>query len=314
MQIARRDYAAASDRPSAEPAMKVGFIGLGIMGAPMALNILKRGHDLVVYNRTAAKARPLTEAGATLATTPQDISDVDVLFTVVSDGPAEEAMLFDTGLIDRLPRQCVHVSTSTVGVATTRRLAAAHRERGRPYVAAPVVGRAIDMAPAGKLFVIAAGPADSLARCAPLFAAVGQRTFEFGADPAAATAVKLATNFLTAAALEAMGEAFALSGQYGVRGADFYEFITGTLYSCIPYRTFGKLIEEDRYVPANFVVPLGLKDVKLALDAGEQVGLAMPAANVVRDHFVQAIAQGYADEDWSVIARVIANGVSRPRQ
>lgn len=291
--------------------MKVGFIGLGLMGAPMALNMLKGGHHLVVYNRTVAKARPLLEAGATLAPSPAEIGDVDVLVTCVADGPAEEALLFDTGLIDRLPAACIHMASSTVGMNTVRRLMAGHGKHGRPYVAAPVVGRAMDMAPAGKLFVIAAGPADALARCAPLFAAIGQRTFGFGGDPMAATAVKLAINFMTAAAIEAMGEAFALSSQYGVKRGDFYDFITGTLYPAVPYKTFGKLIEEDRYLPANFVVPLGLKDIKLALEAGEQAGLAMPAANVIRDHFVQAIAQGYGSEDWSVIARVIAASVAR---
>jgi 3-hydroxyisobutyrate dehydrogenase-like beta-hydroxyacid dehydrogenase len=292
--------------------MNVGFIGLGLIGAPMALNILKQGHHVVAYNRTAGKARRLAEAGARLAAKPEDIGDVDVLVTCVSDGPAEEAVMFDTGLIDRLPKSCIHVTSSTVGVETTRRLIAAHGRHGRPYVTAPVVGRAVDMAPAGKLFVIAAGPAEALGRCAPLFSAVGQRTFEFGPDQTAATAVKLAINFLTCSAMEAMGEAFTLTSQYGVKRSDFYEFITGTLFNATPYKGYGKFIEEDRYVPANFMAPLGLKDIKLALDAAERVGLAMPLANILRDHLVQAIAQGYGNEDWSVIARVVANSV-KPR-
>ena len=287
--------------------MKVGFIGLGIMGAPVAMNILKDGHQLVAYNRTPDKARPLLEAGARIVTSPDDIGDVDVLVTCVSDGVAEEALLFDGGLINRLPKDCVHMSSTTVGIGTARKLAEAHAERGIIYVAAPVLGRAVDMAAERKLFVIAAGAPEGLARCAPLFAAIGQRTFEFGADPITATAVKLAINFLTASAIETMGEAFALTGQYGVKPADFYEFMTSTLYPAAPYKSYGKLIAQDRFVPANFVVPLGLKDVRLALEAAELANLTLPVANVMRDHLIQALAQGYRDEDWAVVARVIRN-------
>src|ERR1700685_2573327 len=135
--------------------MHVGFIGLAIMGAPMALNIAKRGHRLTVYNRTEGKARPLIEAGATLAKTPHDIGDVDVLMTCVADGPAEESILFDRGLIDQLPHSCVHVSCTTMGVDSARKLTAEHGKRGRAFVAAPVLGRAVDMARGGQLFVIA---------------------------------------------------------------------------------------------------------------------------------------------------------------
>ncbi|HXL65112.1 MAG TPA: NAD(P)-dependent oxidoreductase [Xanthobacteraceae bacterium] len=294
--------------------MHVGFIGLGIMGAPMALNIAKRGHRLTVYNRTPDKARAVVEAGATLAKTPHDIGDVDVLMTCVADGAAEDAIFFGHGLIDQLPKSCVHVSCTTMGIDSARKLTAEHGKRGRAFVAAPVLGRAVDMAPAGKLFVIAAGPAEALKRCAPLFEAVGQRTFEFGAEPERAIAVKLAVNFMGLTNIEGMAEAFALTGQYGVQKSAFYEFITSTLFGTPLYKSYGKLIEQDTFKPANFAVPLGLKDIKLAIDAGEKVNLAMPAAGVVRDHLVQALAQGYGEEDWSVIARVITNGLKAPQR
>jgi 3-hydroxyisobutyrate dehydrogenase-like beta-hydroxyacid dehydrogenase len=293
--------------------MHVGFIGLGIMGAPMALNIRKRGHALTVYNRTPGKDRALIEAGAKTVAAPQDIGPVDVLISCIADGPAEEATLLDSGLIDRLPQDCIHVSCTTMGVDTARKLTAAHKKRGRAFIAAPVLGRAVDMAPAGKLFVIAAGPADAIARCKPLFEAVGQRTFTFGSDPANAIAVKLAVNFMGLTNIEGMAEAFALTAQYGVDRAAFYEFLTNTLFSTPLYKAYGKLIEEDNFTPANFAVPLGLKDIKLAIDAAERVNLALPAANVVRDHLVQAIAQGYREEDWSVIARVVANNLRAPK-
>jgi 3-hydroxyisobutyrate dehydrogenase-like beta-hydroxyacid dehydrogenase len=293
--------------------MNVGFIGLGIMGTPMALNILKRGHTLTVNNRTPEKTRPLQEAGAAVVASPADIGDVDVLITVVADDAAERAVLLDSSLIDRLPRTCVHMSCTTLGIETAQKLAAEHGKRGRIYVAAPVLGRAVDMAPAGKLFVIAAGAAEGLARCAPLFAAIAQRAFEFGPDPVTAVAVKLAVNFLSFSAIEAMAEAFTLTEQYGVRRSDFYEFITSTLFGAPPYQSYGKLIERNSYRPANFAIPLGLKDIKLVLDAAEKVNLAMPLASVARDYLLRAIAQGYEDEDWSVITRVVANKLTSPK-
>jgi 3-hydroxyisobutyrate dehydrogenase-like beta-hydroxyacid dehydrogenase len=290
--------------------MKVGFIGLGIMGEPIAMNILKDGHALAPYNRTPEKAQSLKEAGATIVGSPDEIGDVDVLVTCVSDGFAEEALFFEQGLIDRLPKTCVHMSSTTIGVPTTRRLVEAHAARGRLFVTAPVLGRAVDMAAARKLFVIAAGPAEGLTRCKPLFEAISQRAFVFGDDPVTATAVKLAVNFLSITAIEAMGEAFALTGRYGVKPDDFYEFMTGSLFPAPPYKAYGRLIAQDSFTPANFVVPLGLKDVRLAMEAGELVDMPLPSAGVVRDHLVQALAQGYSQEDWSVIARVIRNNLT----
>jgi 3-hydroxyisobutyrate dehydrogenase-like beta-hydroxyacid dehydrogenase len=197
-----------------------------------------------------------------------------------------------------------------MGIPTARRLAEGHAAQGRTFVAAPVLGRAVDMAAARKLFVIAAGASKGLDHCEPLFSAIGQRTFVFGADPVTATAVKLAINFLTISAIEAMSEAFALTGRYGVKPEDFYEFMTGSLFPAPPYRAYGKLIAQDSFTPANFIVPLGLKDVRLAMEAGELVDMPLPTASVVRDHLVQALAQGYRDEDWSVVARVIRNNLA----
>lgn len=238
----------------------------------------------------------------------------DILVTCVADGPAENAVIFDSGLIDRLPNGCVHMSSTTLGIDTARKLATEHGKRGRMFVAAPVLGRAVDMAPLGKLFVIAAGPPKGLARCEPLFAAVGQRTFTFGPDPVAAVVVKLAVNFMGLSNIEALGEAFALTTQYGVQRSDFCEFLTNSVFSTPLYKSYGKLVEQDCFKPANFAVPLGFKDIKLALAAAENVNLALPAANVVRDHLVQDIAQGYGEEDWSVIARVVANNLKPPQR
>jgi 3-hydroxyisobutyrate dehydrogenase-like beta-hydroxyacid dehydrogenase len=237
-----------------------------------------------------------------------------VLFTCVADGPVEDAIIFDSGLIDRLPKNCVHASCTTLGVDTARKLATEHGKRGRMFVAAPVLGRGVDMAAAAKLFVIAAGPAEGLARCAPLFAVVGQRTSEFGADPVNAVVVKLAVNFMGLSNIETLGQAFAMITQYGVERSAFYEFLTTTLFSTPLYKSYGKLIEQDNFTPANFAVPLALKDIKLAIDAAEKVNLALPVASVVRDHLVQAIAQGYRDEDWSVVARVVANNLKPPQR
>ena len=132
--------------------MRVGFIGLGIMSAPVAMNILKDGHPLTVYNRSPEKTRPFVGAGAKVVASPAEIDDVDVLVTCVADDLAEEDVVFSSGLIDRMPKTSVDMSSTTVGIGTARRLAEAHRAHGRQYVAAPVLGRAASSQPVNVRF------------------------------------------------------------------------------------------------------------------------------------------------------------------
>lgn len=286
--------------------MNIGFIGLGNMGRGIAENLLKAGHTLVVYNRTRARAESLGSKGARIAATPGECCHGDVVFTMLADDAAVEAVtLGDAGILAALPRGAIHISLSTISVALSSRLAEAHARAGSEYVAAPVFGRP-EAAAAAKLFVVAAGPAAVLARCQPLFDAIGQRTFAMGENVATANAVKLAGNFLLTAVIESLGEAFALVRKYGIPPAQFLEVMTGSIFPAPVYKNYGGLIAEEKYQPAGFQLPLGLKDIRLALAAAEARNVPLPLASLVRDRMIAALARGYGESDWSVIARISA--------
>src|ERR1700738_1495186 len=190
--------------------MKVGFIGLGNMGSAIARNLIKAGHILTVYNRTRSRAEPFASLGATIAETPSEAAvDAEVLITMLAEDAAVEAVIFAPGnAIQALPAGAVHISMSTISVELSRRLSASHRERQQHYLAAPVFGRP-DAAAAAKLFVVAAGSAEQIERCRPLFDAIGQKTFIGGEEAHAANAIKLAGNFLITTVIESLAEAFA---------------------------------------------------------------------------------------------------------
>jgi 3-hydroxyisobutyrate dehydrogenase-like beta-hydroxyacid dehydrogenase len=283
----------------------IGFIGLGNMGRGMAANLVRAGFDVTVWNRTASRAADLVAAGAIAAAGPADASRAPVVITMVADDRALEEVVFAGGLMDALPRDAVHVSMSTISVALADRLAAEHARHGTSFVSAPVFGRP-DAAAAAKLFIVAAGPPAALDGCAPLFDAMGQRTFRFGDRPSAANIVKLSGNFLLASVIESLGEAFALTRKSGIDPAQYLELLTSTLFNAPVYKTYGGLIAAGQYRPAAFRLLLGLKDVSLALEAARAATVPMPVASVVRDHMIAGLAQGHEDADWSVVADVVA--------
>jgi 3-hydroxyisobutyrate dehydrogenase-like beta-hydroxyacid dehydrogenase len=287
--------------------MNVAFIGLGGMGAAMADRILRAGHRLTVYNRTRSAAESLERAGARAAITPREAAaGADVLVTMLADDTAVEAVLLaEDGALDGLPRGAIHASMSTISPALSRRLAAAHNARGQAYLAAPVFGRP-EAAAAGKLTVVAAGPAEAVERCRPLFEAMSQAIEVVGDDPAAANIVKIGGNFLLVAAIEAMGEAFALVRKHGISPARFMEIVNGRLLRSPIYENYGRLIAEGRYEPAGFKLRHGLKDVRLALSAGDEVDVALPIAGLAREHYLAALALDWGDIDWAALARVSA--------
>jgi 3-hydroxyisobutyrate dehydrogenase-like beta-hydroxyacid dehydrogenase len=285
--------------------MRVGFVGLGNMGSVMARNLIKAGHTLTVYNHTPSRAEEFRALGATVAATAaQAASGAEALITMVTDDNAVEDVIFGQGkVLESLPAGVVHISMSTMGVAMSHRLVAAHRERKQHFIAAPVFGRP-DAAAAGKIFIAVAGPADQIARCQPLFDAMGQKTFVIGDDPPAATLVKITGNFLITTVIESLGEAFALIKKSGVDPDKFLDLITGTLFSAPVYRTYGAMIAADNFEPVGFRMPLGMKDNRLVLAAAEDAAVPMPMASLIRDRMLAAMAQGMAEADWAAIARI----------
>jgi 3-hydroxyisobutyrate dehydrogenase-like beta-hydroxyacid dehydrogenase len=286
--------------------MKVGFIGLGHMGAGMAANLVKAGHDVSVFNRSAGRAGGLVELGARAVTSVAAACDGEAVITMLADDDAaSEITLGIGGLIAHLPQGAIHVSMSTISVALSKRLARAHAQSGQRYVAAPVFGRP-DMAAAGKLFIVVAGDPATIDACQPLFHAMGQKTTPIGTEPAAANLVKLSGNFLTASAIEALGEAVALIGKAGIDRQAYIELLTSTLFDAPAYRTYGPLIAQGKFEPAAFAAPLGYKDIRLALAAAESLRVPMPLGSLLHDRFLRLLAQGGSHLDWAAIGGLAA--------
>ena len=286
--------------------MKVGFIGLGAMGSGMARNLIKAGHNVTVYNRTRSRADELKPDGAIVAdTAAQAASGAEAVFTMLADDHALEEITFGAGkLLESLPAGSVHLSASTISVRLSRRLTAAHRERGQHYLAAPVFGRP-DAAAAAKLFVVAAGPQFQIERCQPLFSAIGQRTFVAGAEPPMANVVKLAGNFLITTIIEGLAESFALARKSEVDPGQMLEILTGSLFPAPIYKNYGAMVAHEKFEPVGFKLKLGAKDNRLVLSAAEEAGVPMPIASLVRDQFLAAMAQGMAEDDWAAVSKVV---------
>ena len=286
--------------------MKVGFIGLGNMGSGMAANLIKAGHEVTVYNRTANRAEPLVKQGAKPAAKVADASRGDVVITMLADDPALESVVFgDSGVLSSLAKGAIHVSMSTISVALSKKLAAAHADRGQKFVSAPVFGRP-EAAAAGKLFVTVAGPDDAVTACMPLFDAVGQKTFRFGQNPADANLVKISGNFLISSVIESLAEALALVGKAGMDQHQYLDFLTSTLFAAPVYKIYGGIIADQKFEPVGFAAPLGFKDNRLVLEAAQSLRVPMPIASLVYNRFLTLLAQGGENLDWSAIAKVAA--------
>ena len=281
--------------------MNVAFFGTGNMGLPMARNLLRAGHSLAVWNRTRDRAQPLEADGAIIAGTPADaVRGCEAMVTMLADDHAVEESLFG-GALHALPQGAVHAGMSTVSVALSKRLAEEHDVRGQGYVAAPVFGRP-EAAVEKRLWVVAAGPAEQVARCRPLFDAIGRGVSIVSAQPEAANAVKLAGNLSIAAVIETLAEAYALAGKYGVEPRTVLETINSALYNSPLYANYGGIIADRRFEPPGFRLRLGLKDVRLVLEAAEAVSQPLPLASLVRDRMLAAIARGMEDSDWSAFS------------
>jgi 3-hydroxyisobutyrate dehydrogenase-like beta-hydroxyacid dehydrogenase len=282
---------------------EIGFIGLGSMGAPIAANLAAAGYKLRVYNRTASKADALVATGATRVEWPGDAAVAGgVAITMLADDAALEGVTLGAGgLAERLGPGGIHISMSTVAPATTRRLAEHHAAAGNTLIATPVFGRP-DAAKAKRLWVLESGPVAQKTAIRPLLEAIGQGIFDFGEEPGAANVAKLVGNFLIAANLEAMSEAFAMAEKQGVERTAVADMLAKTLFACPIYQGYGKAIAEKRFTPAGFRMPLGLKDVELALRTAAEVTMGLPIASLVRDRFLASLAKGRGEMDWSAIA------------
>lgn len=292
--------------------MQVGFIGLGHMGSGMATSLIRAGHEVTVYNRTRAKAEPLAALGAKVAASIADACRGDAVVTMLAnDEAAESITLGKGGIVDSLARDAIHISSSTISVDLSRRLEAAHRKAGQRYVAATVLGRP-DRAAEGQLFVIAAGAPDAVAEVSPILDSIGQRTVSFGERASDANLVKLSANFLFATVFESLGEAVALVARAGIDKKHYVDFLTSTMFGSPAYKVYGDLVAADEMPPVGFAAPLGFKDIRLALAAADELRVPMPFASVLHDRFVELLASGGENQDWSAVGRMALRESGEP--
>ena len=271
--------------------MTVGFLGLGQMGRPMTERLRGAGFQVKAWNRT--------RKGDDQVSSPEEVLDADVVITMLADDAAVRAVWLDSGLARRY--RGLHLNMATVSMAVARELASIQTD----YVAAPVFGRP-PLAAQGQLDIIVAGPAAAVERCAPILRTLGKQTFVVGEEPAKANAVKIARNFLLATMIESLGEAFALVRKGGVAPADFLNILSNTSLGSPAYKNYGKMIVEQAWTPAQFAMPLGVKDVELALSTAQELGMRLPSGEMIRKHLLEAIEEGRADEDWAALAGHLA--------
>jgi 3-hydroxyisobutyrate dehydrogenase-like beta-hydroxyacid dehydrogenase len=288
----------------------VGFVGLGRMGSAMAANLVGAGHRVIAFVRHRDQADKLSAVGLEATTDVDDLFACGVVISMLPDDDAVRNIVLGRadldfrGLAQGLRPGAIHLCMGTISTATASQLAGEHAERGQGYVAAPVFGNP-DAAKQRQLYIVAAGAAGDLARCQPLFDSLGQQTLVVGAEPWHANLVKLIGNMMSATALEVMSEAVAVLRKRELDPKLFIDIMTGTMFGGRAHKIYGDKIVRQSYAP-GFVLPLVLKDVRLALAEAEAAGAPMPSVGVVHDRLVTGIARGHDDLDWTALGLIAA--------
>ncbi|MEP6611792.1 MAG: NAD(P)-dependent oxidoreductase [Mucilaginibacter sp.] len=287
---------------------KIGFIGLGNMGTPMAKNLISAGYHLQVYNRTISKADELGQAAITKCNTPAEAADgVSIIISMLSDDEVlKEAVLGDDGILKKFAKNALHISMSTIAPDTAQLLAKAHGDAGSNYLAAPVFGRP-EAAAAKKLWICTSGAQQSKEIAKPILEALGQGIFDFGEDAGAANVVKVAGNFMIMASMEMMAEAYTLAEKNGLDRTKVAEFFGSTIFNAPIFQNYGKQIAGKHYQPVGFKAKLGYKDARIATKLSQQAETPMPIVSIVHNRLLSAVAKGWGEHDW---AEGVGRGVS----
>jgi len=287
---------------------EIGFVGLGHMGTAMAANLVASGRRVVAYVRRPDQIGKLEAPGLRPTTDIGDLLDCECVISMLPDDAAVREIVFGRkeigldGLAGGLMPGAIHLSMSTISSAAASLLASEHARNGQGYVAAPVFGNP-DAAKARQLFIVAAGASADVERCQPILDILGQRTFVIGDDPAEANLIKLLGNMMSATALEMLAEVVAVVRKRGLDPQPFIDIMTSTMFGGRAHKIYGDKIAKQTYAP-GFVLPLVLKDVRLALAEAENAGAPMPSVGVVRDRLITGIARGYAGLDWTALGLI----------
>jgi 3-hydroxyisobutyrate dehydrogenase-like beta-hydroxyacid dehydrogenase len=289
---------------------EIGFVGLGRMGAAMAANLAAKGRPVIAYVRRQDQIGRLEAIGLRPTTDIGDLLHCEVVISMLPDDDAVREIVFGRsdigldGLAAGLMPGSIHLSMSTISSAAASLLASEHARNGQGYVAAPVFGNP-DAAKARQLFIVAAGATADVERCQPILDAIGQRTFVIGTEPGDANLFKLLGNMMSATALEMLGEVVAVVRKRGLDPQPFIDIMTSTMFGGRAHKIYGDKIARQTYAP-GFVLPLVLKDVRLALAEAEQAGAPMPSVGVVRDRLITGIARGHGELDWTALGLIAA--------
>ncbi len=283
---------------------KVGFIGLGRMGAPMARNIFTAGFDLVVYNRSPEKMKPLLELGAAGASTPSEVADdADAVITCLMDDQSVLAcVLGEQGILSTLKPGGVHIGTATISPSAARKLAEIHRNHGSHYISAPIFGRP-DAAEAGTLLTYVSGNPKAIIACEQLINAYAKTQINMGEDPGVVNSIKLTMNFMLVALIETFSEVYAFAEKSGVDLELTQELIKTVLNHPVMNEYTSRIRARD-FEPAAFALRAGFKDVELMLQASSEVQAPLPIASLAREKFLTALASDLGDHDWSAIYEI----------
>jgi 3-hydroxyisobutyrate dehydrogenase-like beta-hydroxyacid dehydrogenase len=296
-------------RTSSTPG-EIGFVGLGRMGAAMAANLAAAGRHVIAYVRRQDQIGKLEALGLKPTTDIGDLIDCEFIISMLPDDDAVREIVFGRtgddfdGLAAGMMPRAIHLSMSTISSAGASLLASEHARHGQGYVAAPVFGNP-DAAKARQLYIVAAGAAADVERCQPILDVLGQKTFVVGADPGEANLVKLLGNMMSATALEMLGEVVAVFRKRDLNPQSFIDIMTSTMFGGRAHKIYGDKIARQTYAP-GFVLPLVLKDVRLALAEAERAGAPLPSVGVVRDRLITGIARGYGELDWTSLGLIAA--------
>ena len=285
---------------------RIGLIGLGLMGRPMGMNLLKAGHKLTVWNRTPGRAGELVAAGAVLAKTPREVAEAsEFLLTIVSDPPALESVLWghqgkNDGALGGLRAGSIYVDSSTISPSLVGRIAAGCKERGVRFLDAPVTGGDWG-AREGNLVFMIGGDAETLRDAEPILGVMGKKWFHLGPSGAGQT-VKLAMNAILALQVGAMAEALALVTKAGLKGEQLVEVMQASMARSGVLDVKSPLMLKGDYKP-SFPLRLMHKDLGLALDLANQLGVALPATAAAREVYNYVKGEAKEDLDYSAVMR-----------
>ena len=278
--------------------MKVGFLGLGRMGSPIARLLRQKGADLTVWNRTAERAEPLRRDSAQVAQTAAEAARAsDIVFTMVMDDGAIEELMLQGGVLEGLRPGAIHVSLSTLSVACSRRLSEEHAARGQHFVAAPVFGRP-HVAEAGKLWIAVGGAAEAVATVRPLLESFSRGITVVSEQPWSAHALKLGGNFLITAMIASLSESFVYAEALGIAPQVFAETVNSALFQSPFYELYGKIMLAPPPSPGA-TMAVGEKDMRLFCEAAHGEGVPTPLGDLFLSTFHRAFEAGMKDADWA---------------